>query len=115
MFIRSTRRPGQPGTKRLVAEYGDRLVCVRYRYDPVQGRRYKTIELIVSEGPWQPPDAYRPDDLVWVQIYFREGHLQTRARAVGGRWDPSLKLWRLRYCAVKALGLVDRIVAREEL
>ena len=26
-------KPGQKGTKHLVAQYGDRLVCVRYRYD----------------------------------------------------------------------------------
>jgi len=25
--------PGQNGTKKLVATYGERLVCVRYRYD----------------------------------------------------------------------------------
>lgn len=26
-------KPGQDDTKRLVARYGDKLVCVRYRYD----------------------------------------------------------------------------------
>jgi hypothetical protein len=44
-----TRRkllPGQPGTKQLVKLYGDRLVCVRYRYDCEQQRRIKTVELI---------------------------------------------------------------------
>ena len=29
MEIRLTLRPGMPGTKRLVARYGERLVCVR--------------------------------------------------------------------------------------
>ncbi len=31
--IRLTLKPGQPGTKGLLARYGKRLVCVRYRYD----------------------------------------------------------------------------------
>ncbi|MFC1853877.1 hypothetical protein ACFL27_27145 [candidate division CSSED10-310 bacterium] len=26
-------KPGQKGTKNLLSQYGDRLLCVRYRYD----------------------------------------------------------------------------------
>lgn len=43
MEIRLTLTPGQPGTKRLVEQYGERLVCVRYRYDQLRRRRDKTI------------------------------------------------------------------------
>jgi hypothetical protein len=38
-----------------MAKYGERLVCIRYRYDPSHGKRYKTIELIIGEEDWQPP------------------------------------------------------------
>jgi hypothetical protein len=31
--IRLTLHPDRDGAKNLRAEYGDRLVCVRYRYD----------------------------------------------------------------------------------
>ena len=31
MHVLSIRRPGQRGTRKLVARYGERLVCVRYR------------------------------------------------------------------------------------
>jgi hypothetical protein len=34
METRLTLRPGMPGTKKLVARFGERLVCVRYLYDP---------------------------------------------------------------------------------
>jgi hypothetical protein len=34
--------------------YGDKLVCVRYRYDTESGRRFKTIEIIVEEKEWAP-------------------------------------------------------------
>jgi hypothetical protein len=54
MQTRLSLRPGQKGTKKLVAEYGDRLVAVRYRYDIERRRRYKTVELIVDEMPWSP-------------------------------------------------------------
>ncbi len=37
------------GTKKLLARYGERLVCVRYRYDSATGRRVKTAELIVQD------------------------------------------------------------------
>ena len=33
MDVKSTIRPGQNGSKRYTRQYGDQLVCVRYRYD----------------------------------------------------------------------------------
>jgi hypothetical protein len=54
---RLTLQPGRPGTKRLVDEYGERLVCVRYRYDDARHRRLKTVELIVEDVPWHSKEA----------------------------------------------------------
>ena len=42
------------GTKKLLAQYGDRLVRVRYRYDEQGGKRVKKVELVVEEIPWDP-------------------------------------------------------------
>jgi len=42
-------KPGQKGTKALVAKYGDDLVCVRYRYVDATNTRIKTVELIVEK------------------------------------------------------------------
>jgi hypothetical protein len=33
MITRLKLKPGQKGTKKLLAEHGEALVCVRYRYD----------------------------------------------------------------------------------
>jgi hypothetical protein len=38
-------KPGKKGTKQLLTQYGDRLVCVRYRYDAQRKKRFKTVEL----------------------------------------------------------------------
>ena len=54
MEIRLTLRPGMAGTKKLLERYGERLVCVRYRYDRATGRRVKTAELIVEDVAWAP-------------------------------------------------------------
>ncbi|MEJ5346981.1 MAG: hypothetical protein WHS83_18885 [Chloroflexus sp.] len=65
MRTRLKLKPGQRGTKKLQALYGDRLICVRYRYDIATGRRLKTIELIVDEKVWVPcgqDDAVRHVD-----------------------------------------------------
>lgn len=43
--------PGAPGTKRFMKEYGEDLVCVRYRHDSKKNRRLTTIEVIVAERP----------------------------------------------------------------
>jgi hypothetical protein len=39
MQTRLTLKPGQKGTKKLIAKYGDPLVCVGYRYDPQTKKR----------------------------------------------------------------------------
>jgi hypothetical protein len=38
MRTQVTLQPDQKGTKKLLAQYGEQLVCVRYRYDaPANG------------------------------------------------------------------------------
>ena len=46
MKTRSKLLPGQKGTKSLQKQYGDALVCVRYRYDETNGKQLKTVEII---------------------------------------------------------------------
>lgn len=46
--------PGSNGTKKLVERYGERLVCVRYRYDEERRKRIKTVELVEEESAWVP-------------------------------------------------------------
>jgi hypothetical protein len=41
-------KPGKKGMKQLLAQYGDRLVCVRYRYDTQRKKWCKTVELIIA-------------------------------------------------------------------
>ncbi len=41
-----------------------KLVCVRYRYDAERKKRYKTVEIIVDEAPWNLKDKVR----CWIYI-----------------------------------------------
>ncbi len=41
-------------SKKLCAKYGEKLVCVRYQYDDIKRKRYKTVELIIDEVDWKP-------------------------------------------------------------
>lgn len=98
MKTRVNLKPGEKGTKRLVAQYGDALVCVRYRYDAKTRKQYKTVEIIVSESDWTPPPAKYPDGtLVRLKIGISETALQGQVRAVGGRWDKQQKVWLVPY------------------
>jgi len=54
METRLTLRPGQPGTRKLVEKYGERLIRVRYVYDAEGRRRLKTVELVIEAVPWIP-------------------------------------------------------------
>ena len=109
--VRLHLKPGQKGTKRLLAQYGDRLICVRYRYDPNRKKRLKTVELLVEETDWRPPGPpYADDQVVGVRIAFDEAAVRERAKQAGGRWNPDRRVWELRYRDAVALKLATRIV-----
>jgi hypothetical protein len=112
METRLTRRPGQAGTRRYVERYGDRLVCVRYRYDIENGRRHKTVELIVETVPWSPRDRRprrRDEEMVAVRIGYAETELRERAKRLGALWRPHHRLWEMRWLDAKNLGIADRV------
>lgn len=80
------RQPGQPGTKKLLARYGERLVAVRYCYDEALNCRHKTVELIVETVPWnfQPrAPRMRDEEMVAVRIAYAETDLRERAKRLG--------------------------------
>jgi hypothetical protein len=69
MKTRLTLTPGQPGTKNLVEQYGDDLVCIRYRYDDKLRQRVKTVELIIERVAWEPPaPRYSPSRILPLKI-----------------------------------------------
>jgi hypothetical protein len=114
MRTRLTLQPHQDGAKQLLAQYGERLVWVRYRYDEQRKRRIKTVELIVKESFWEPILYPQPESAqVWVRIGLPEGDVRRRVKEAGGKWDPQRGLWALRYDQVVALGLAARIVNTE--
>ena len=124
MLVKTVRKPGEPGTQKLTARYGDRLVYVRYRYDPIRQRRYKTVELIVEEQAWLPPiepemeagaesmHAAPTPRRVGVRVAYHERELRQKIKAAGGTWSERERLWRVPSNAVEVLGLQARIVKR---
>ncbi|OGA16119.1 MAG: hypothetical protein A3H32_04470 [Betaproteobacteria bacterium RIFCSPLOWO2_02_FULL_63_19] len=96
METRLTLRPGMPGTKKLLARYGERLVCVRYLYDQARGR---------------PRRPRRNDhDLVGVRVAWNETELRIAVKRAGAIWRPRQKLWETSWEAVRALGIEHRVV-----
>ena len=103
--------PGKPGTLKELEEYNDKLVCVRYKYDPENSRKIKTVELIVDSKEVSEKQAQRPfNKKVFVKIKLKEKKLQKMVKSVGARWDYRKKLWKMQYGDAYNLGLEDRIV-----
>ena len=111
MKTRVILRPGQKGTKKLVTQYGDALVCVRYRYDVESRKQIKTVELVISESDWTPPPVkYSDSALVLLRIGLNDKSLQEQAKAIGGRWDREKQLWYARYGCIVGTKLEKLIV-----
>jgi hypothetical protein len=109
--VRLHLKPGQKGTKQLLAQYGDRLICVRYRYDAQRKKRFKTVELLVAERDWEPPrPRFAHDQIVGLRIAFTDAAVRNQVKQAGGMWNPERRIWQFCYARVVALGLTSRIV-----
>ena len=103
MHIRKTLSPGKRGTKKLLAEYGERWVCVRYRDDEQRRRRLKTVEVVVEEAAW-PPVGRPPvgEQVVSLRLALSEAMLRSQVKRAGGLGYPQRRVWTLRYDRVMA-------------
>ena len=98
--------PDQPGERRWAGEFGDRLVCVRYRLDARRQKRQTTVEIVVDEAPTLASVQ------VGVRVGWAEKDLRQRAKAAGGTWDSMAGLWLMPLAVARQIGLTDRIVTR---
>jgi len=111
MISKKKLYPGEHGTKRLVKKYGDRLICVRYRYDESSGKRYSTEELIEKESDWKIQKTKIPaNKIMHLRVSIKEAHVQRLIKKAGGRWNFRNKYWELPFQDVKSLGLENRII-----
>jgi len=116
MRTRLTLHPDQDGAKQLRERYGERLVCVRYRYDEATKERWKTVELIIEKSAWEPSQPkWQADTLVALQVAAQERELRQRVKAAGGKWNPKEVVWELPYGRVVALGLTERVVSKGDI
>lgn len=110
MIIYRRLAPGKPGTKKLLQEYGERLVCVRYRYDSEKKEKTKTVEIVVEKNSWDGNTQKIPrNKIMRIRVAYAETELRRLVKAAGGRWNKEEKAWELPYGEVLALGLENRI------
>ena len=116
MEVTKTLRPGDRGTARLLREYGDQLICVRYRFDAERNKHVTTVEIVVDERDAIEERELSDDripisqEFVVVRIDFHETQLREQAKQANGIWDPERRSWVLPYPAVLRLGLEGRII-----
>lgn len=92
-------------------QYGDALLCVRYRYDEKTHKQYKTVEIIVSESEWTPPPAkYTDGAIVPLKININDIALQEQVKAVGGRWNKEQQVWVVPFGCIAGTKLEKLIV-----
>ena len=89
-------------------------LCVCYRDDAQRKKRFKTVELIVSEREWEPPPRrFAADAMVGVRVGFAEVELREQVKQAGGKRHHSRKVWELRSDHVVTLTLEARIVEEQ--
>lgn len=112
--VKKILRPGKPGTKKYVREYGVDLACIRHRYCKSQGKKQITAELIIEEKDWlKDNERIPPNKLLGIRVSLDEKYVRSMIKDVGAKWDPQKKLWFLAYQDIQSLGLTERIVKRK--
>ena len=59
-----------------VEQYGESLLCVRYRYDETRGIRLKTVEIIFLTSVFALKAATAHADVVWPALYVADSHFR---------------------------------------
>ena len=94
---------------KLTRQFGDALVCVRYRHDGAGKLRYTTVELVVEQTPIQPRASERM--LVSISHPIGDRTQRARAMALGAKWDQQEHVWKMSLRVARMLDVLDRIVA----
>ncbi len=110
MFNRKLR-PGQQGTKKLVEQYGDRLLNVRYIYNAISEVKMKTVVLVEEQKPWTKKRQYIPaNKIMHLKVEYDEVQIRNLVKSCGGRWNKEKGYWEIAYRQVQILGLENRIL-----
>ena len=118
MEVRKKLKPGEHGTKRHARKYGDKLVCVRYRYNDEENTRYTTVEIIVDQQHYyHSKQAQKPNTsdrqhstLVKLKVAYQDMETRTLIKNAGGIWNTKHKYWELDEALVIKLGLEKRMI-----
>jgi len=109
MEITKTLQPGDMGTLNLLEQYGEQLICVRYRVDEAAQKRYTTVELIVNEKEFR---RRSPNVSVLIKVKYEETSLRERVKAAGARWMQEEKAWLIDYRIAAKMKLKSRIIKK---
>lgn len=110
--IRMKLSAGHPGSRRYHQQFGDALVCVRYRIHPQTAKRYTTVEIVVDERQFPTPaqaNSLGMDEIVAVGISIQETRLWNKVQQAGARWDDGRQAWLLPLRMAQHLGLHGRV------
>ena len=103
-------KPSQRGAIKLARNYGDELLCVRYRENSDGTERLTTVELVVERVVIQKRD----DPVVSFKLKQDEIDLRRRAMAKGAKYDGQNYMWKLRRSEVLRMGLKNRIAVTDD-
>lgn len=119
MIVKTLFKPVDSETRKLFDQYGEQLLCVRYCYDTEKNTRYKTLELLVEETPFQAAvsdtDCYSPPQAtpyVGLKVEPDERSVLDSLRKMGGFWSPQDRLWYAPELYVRRIGLQQRIIKK---
>lgn len=98
-------QPPQKGSQHWERQYGDALVCVRYREDARRGFRYTTVEVVVGTRQIDR-EAHH---FVLVPIGAFDESKRQRAIELGAKWKRRDKGWLMTLDVAIRLGLLHHL------
>ena len=103
-------KPNERGAIKIARNYGNELLCVRYRENPDGTERLTTVELVLERVMIQK----RYDPIVSFKIKPEEVELRLVAQSKGATYDGKNQMWNLVRSEVLRMGLRSRIAVTIE-
>ena len=121
MKVQQKLSTGMPGTKKYLERYGEKLLCVRYRYDEKTQEQVTTIECEVNRKLYPKLNAEvqrklysHPSRHVLEKVEYHEEELRRKIKMNGGIWIKDKRMWKIPYHKVYELDIKNRIQEIEQ-
>jgi hypothetical protein len=73
----------------------------------------KTVEIVVEGKPCKSFLRFKDEEMVSLIVSYTNKALRDKLKALGGRWNPEEKLWRVRFGSIRGNSELEERILKD--